>query len=67
MKESNLWHKLLRKVGLEKSPKESIVLKKTTAAVVKEPYIEENIMLGRVREPQPEPPEAIKELIKQQF
>ena len=37
---------------------------KTTTTVAKEPYIEENIMLGRVGEPA-EPPEAIKELIKQ--
>ena len=51
---------LLRMVGLEKSPKKSTVV--ITTAVVKEPYLEENVMLGTVREPA-EPPEALKDLI----
>ena len=34
----------------------------TTTSVVKEPYLEENVIIGTVREPA-EPPEALKELI----
>lgn len=40
VKESNLWHKLLKKVGFEK-PKE-------TVTIIKQPYIEENVMIGKV-------------------
>ena len=34
----------------------------TTTSVVKEPYLEENVMIGMAKEPA-EPPEALKELI----
>ena len=63
VKESNLWHKFLRKVGLEKPAEVTTTIFNST----KEPYIEENIMLGNVKERDAEPPESVKDIIKSQF